>query len=66
MSVRTLLSALAFSLDPEGADVGPVPLVVGRRPRQLGKEVVLLRRDLAQGAARVHAVRFGQAGIRLL
>ena len=33
VSVRAFLPPLAFSLHPEGADVRPVPLVVGGRAR---------------------------------
>ena len=42
VSVRAFLPPLAFSFHPEGADVRPVPLVVGRRARQLLQQLRLV------------------------
>ena len=47
VSVGALLSSLALSLHPEGADVRPVPLVVGSCPGQLGQQLRLVAGQFA-------------------
>ena len=66
MPVRALLPPLALPLDPEGADVRPVALVVGRGARQALQHLVLVGGDLAHGAGGGSAVGLGQFLVGLL
>ena len=67
LPVRTLLTPLALSLDPEGANMGPVSLVVGGVPGQLGQELVLVTGHLAQSSCGPMVVRIlGQLRVDVL
>ena len=63
--VGTLLPPLALSLDPEGADVGPVALVVRRGAGQALQGIVLVGGDLTQGARGGRAVALSQLAVGL-
>lgn len=58
MPVWTLLSSLTLSFHPEGTDVRPIPLVVGRGPGQLEQHVTG-GRGLPQHANWPRPVRVG-------